>query len=444
MMMSSLYSPRVVKRILASGAIGNILETYDLILLSLMATTLGNVFFPPSSNSCTLIINILCLFFVSLLMRPIGNIIMALFADQLGRKRLMFFSLTSTGICSIMIGFLPGYQSIGIVSTIMFIFFRIAMNFFVGIEYVNSVTYLLENSDKQSRGFFGSWGAIGISGGYLAASIVAFSVSYLLTKHIIPDWGWRFVFLFSIIGVPFGIWIRYSIPESLEFMVNNASTIPIKKSLIFKKSILFIITHPKQCLAISALALVGTCLSYIYYIYIPLTLMSSRHFSHEAVLVLNISALSLVVILIPIFGKLSDYYGRALLFKIICMFVALLSLPFFWASAYSSYVTILLVSILISIPSACFFSIYPTFLIENFPSRIRCTAASLIHQIVCSLGLGILSLTMEYFNSVSNRPYLPAYILIVSSLFAYVGLNYLSNKASSTINIEEMKAEVNN
>ena len=141
---SPYYSPSLVKRIFASGAIGNILETYDLILISLMATTLSQIFFPPSSNPYAHIIDILYIFFISLLMRPIGNIIMALFADQIGRKKLMFVSLTFTGICSILIGLLPSYQSIGTWSTILFILIRVSMNFFAGIEYVNSATYLIK------------------------------------------------------------------------------------------------------------------------------------------------------------------------------------------------------------------------------------------------------------------------------------------------------------
>src|SRR5437868_12485462 len=139
------HSKSLTNRIFASGAIGNILETYDLVLISTMATTLSKVFFPPSSNPYAHVIDILYVFFISLLMRPLGNIIMALFSDQIGRKKLMIISLTFTGICSITVGILPGYQSMGIIATILFIFIRISMNFFAGIEYVNSATYLIEN-----------------------------------------------------------------------------------------------------------------------------------------------------------------------------------------------------------------------------------------------------------------------------------------------------------
>jgi MHS family proline/betaine transporter-like MFS transporter len=204
------YSHKLIKRIFASGSIGNILETYDLILISLMATTLSNVFFPPSETPYAHVIDVLYVFLIGLLVRPIGNIIMGSLADQLGRKKIMVFSLAFTGLSTAFIGLLPPYYYIGIGSTILFILLRIVQNFFAGIEYINSATYLIENSHKETYGYYGSWTAIGISGGYLLASLVVLIISFLINKSIIPEWSWRFSFLFSLVGMVFGVWIRNS------------------------------------------------------------------------------------------------------------------------------------------------------------------------------------------------------------------------------------------
>ena len=201
----AFHSSKLIKKIFASGAIGNIIETYDLILISLLATTLSKTFFPPSTNSYTHIAGILYIYFAGLLMRPIGNIIMGLFADQLGRKKLMITSLTFTGIGSVFIGILPGYSYIGLWATGLFIFLRIFQAFFAGIEYINSATYLIETSNKNNRGFFGSWAAIGISGGYLVASFISLIILFLIDHHIIPNWGWRLAFFFSSIGTAFSV-----------------------------------------------------------------------------------------------------------------------------------------------------------------------------------------------------------------------------------------------
>lgn len=422
---SPSYSPQLVKRIFASGAIGNILETYDLILISLMATTLSKFFFPPAINPYTHVIDVLYIFLVGLLVRPIGNIIMGSFADQIGRKKMMIISLTFTGLGTAFIGILPTYASIGVWSTAFFIALRIFINFFAGIEYINSATYLIESSESNSRGFYTSWTALGISGGYLLASLVSLTVSSLITKGIVPEWSWRFIFLFSLVGIIFGVWLRYSIPESLTFIMNNSTTRSTKKWNIFKNAIIFIKNHPSQCLSIVAITFLGTCLSFIYYIYIPINLITTRNFSQNEVFSLNVFSLSLIVILIPIFGKLSDYYNKKNLLKLVCLFVFLLAIPFFWFTAYGTYGQILTVSFLISIPSACLFSLYPVIITESFPSKIRCTTASLIYQIVVSLEMGTLPLFINHLVNITKIPYSTGYVLMISTLVGYLGLLFM-------------------
>lgn len=421
------YSPRLIRRIFASGAIGNILETYDLILIPLMATTLSSVFFPPSTEPYAHVVDILYIFLIGYLVRPIGNIIMGMYADQIGRKRLMTLSLTFTGIGTILIGFLPSYYYIGISSTTLFILLRIFQNFFAGIEYINSATYLIESSMVKTRGYYGSWTAIGISGGYLLASFVVLIVTHLITAGIIPEWSWRFVFIFSFVGIIFGAWMRYSIPESLAFILNNVSDKPTKKWDILKTSFLFMKNNKSQCLSISAITLLGTCLSYIYYIYIPINLITYRNFSLDSVFTLNVISLSLIVTLIPIFGKISDHYNRTKMLKLVCLMVLILAMPFFWFASYGTYTQIIFFSLLISIPSACFFSLYPVIITESFPSKIRCTTASLIYQVIVSVEMGALPLIINYMIKVTNLPYSPGYLLMFLTLVGFVGLNFLKN-----------------
>jgi len=206
---------------------------------------------------------------------------------------------------------------------------------------------------------------------------------------------------------------------------------------------MFIVQHPKQSISIGAITVMGTCLSFIYYVYIPLTLLTTRHFSQNQVLSINVVSLSLVIILIPLFGKFSDYYSRVKLLKIICLSVSLLSLPFFWATSYGTYFQILFLTLLISIPSSCFFSLYPTILIERFPSKIRCTTSSLIYQIVFSFVLGILPLFVNYLTHITQLLYSPAYVLIFSSLLGFIGIVFLQQidtEKKNNSNIEEEMA----
>lgn len=432
---SDIYSPELTRRIFASGAIGNILETYDLILISLMATTLSGAFFPPTDNPYAHVINILYVFLIGLLVRPIGNIIMGILADQYGRKKLMIASLIFTGIGTITVGLLPTYSYIGVWSTILFVILRIFQNFFAGIEYINSATYLIESSSKSTRGYYTSWTAIGISGGYLLASVVALTISTLISAGYIPDWSWRFVFLFSIFGVIFGFWLRKSIPESFTYILNYSNREKSNKRDILTNSFRYITQNTTQCLSISALTLMGICLTYIYYVYIPINLIISRHFSQIKVYGLNASCLLIVVLLIPFFGKISDYLNRITLLKFTCGIVSILALPFFWLCSYGTYTEIILITILISIPASCFFSLYPAIITESFPSKIRCTTASLIYQVIVSIQMGTLPLLITYIIKITQIPYSPGFLLIASTFIGFIGLVYL-NKLGNNKNMD--------
>jgi MHS family proline/betaine transporter-like MFS transporter len=429
----SNHSPQLVKKIFASGAVGNILETYDLILISLLATTFSKVFFPPTDNTYANMVNILYVFLIGLLVRPIGNIVMGSFADQIGRKKMMIVSLIFTALGTAIIGILPTYDMIGIWSTILFLILRISINFFAGIEYINSATYLIENSESNTRGFYASWTALGISGGYLLASFVVFIVYNFINKGILPQWGWRFIFLFPLLGIIFGTWLRYSIPESFVFIMNNRATNIIKKREIFKNSLIFIKNNPKHCLSIAAITFLGTCLSFIYYIFIPIYLITTREFSQNEVISLNVFSLLLIVILIPIFGKLSDRYETFFLLKLVCFFIFFLALPFFWIAVYGNYLQLLIVCLLISVPSSCFFSLYPLIITESFPPKIRCTTAALIYQIVLSIEMGTLPLLINYLIMITNIPYITGYVLIFSAIIGYIGLLFITRKKNKVI-----------
>jgi len=423
----SLHSPQLVRRILASGLIGNILETYDLILISLMTTTLSKAFFPPSTAPNENILNILYVFLICLLVRPIGNIIMGIFADKYGRKKLMILSLIFTGIGTILIGLLPTYSLIGVWSTVLFIILRIAQNFFAGIEYINSAAYLRESSSNNTCGYYTSWTAIGICGGYLLASIISLLISILISNKILPSWGWRMSFLFSIFGIAFGVWLRKNIPESITYILNHANTEKINKYEILINSVNYIIKHPGLCLSISTLTLMGSFLTYIYYIYIPINLITTRHFSQIEVYSLNSACLFIIVLLIPFFGIISDYLNKIILLKFNCGIVLICALPFFWLCSYGTYTEIVLITTIISIPASCFFSLYPAIITEYFPSKIRCTAASIIYQLIVSIVMGTLPLFILYFINITNIPYFPGYLLMISALIGYLGLIYLEN-----------------
>lgn len=425
------------KRIIASGVIGNFLENFDFMLCAFLAQFIAMTFLPSNSMDNN-IFNTFSIFFIGYLSRPVGSLLIGLYADQMGRKTALVFSIVMVGVCTAIIGLIPSYQTIGITATILFLFFRILQNICVGGEYISSIAYLIENADKKERGFYGSWVSVGFNMGSLFASIFVFILIYYIEKNILPIWSWRIIFILAIFGTATGFWIRRSLPESLEYIFENADGTIQKKSDILRLAIRLIKTYPLRCLAIATIAWLGVAETAAIFVYSPIHMTTINHFSQSQAMSINTISLFFLIPLIPVFGYLSDYYSKIKLLILSALAFSLLAIPYFIFLSSGSYKQILIFKLLFCIPSACYYSIAPVLITESFPTRLRCTSLALIYQITLSLAAGITPLAMLYLASHTHEmTYSPAYYLIGSCIFGLIGLHLLS--ANKTAQIEVSK-----
>ena len=425
------------KRIIASGVIGNFLENFDFMLCAFLAQYIA-ITFLPSNSPTNNIFNTFIIFFISYLSRPIGGLLIGLYADQMGRKSALIFSIIMVGFCTAIIGIIPSYQSIGITATILFSFFRILQNICVGGEYISSIAYLIENANKKERGFYGSWISVGFNMGSLFASILVFILVYYIEKNIFPIWSWRIIFIVSILGTSIGFWIRKSLPESLEYIFENADGSVQKKGDILRLAVRLIKTHRLRCFAIATIAWLGVAETATIFVYSPIHMTTINNLSQHQAIGINTISLFFLIPLIPIFGYFSDYYSKIKLLNLSSLAFSLLGIPYFIILSSGSYEQILIFKLLFCIPSACYYSIAPVLITESFPTRLRCTSLALIYQITLSLAAGITPLALLYLAKHNNGIiYAPAYYLIGSSILGFIGLHLLSANKISQIEINE-------
>ncbi|RUQ85152.1 MFS transporter [Legionella septentrionalis] len=412
---------------IASGVIGNFLENFDFMICAFLAPFIA-ITFLPSNTMANSILNTFSIFFIGYLSRPIGGLLIGLYADQLGRKTALIFSIVMVGVCTAIIGIIPSYQSIGIAATILFSFFRILQNICVGGEYISSIAYLIENADQKERGFFGSWISVGFNMGSLFASLSVFILIYFIESNILPTWSWRLIFIVAVFGTGIGFWIRRSLPESLEYIFENANGTVQKKSDILRLAIRLIKSYPLRCFAIVTIAWLGVAETAAIFVYSPIHMTTINHFSQHQAMGINTIALFFLIPLIPIFGYLSDYYSKIKLLIFSSLTFCLLALPYFIFLSSGSYTQILIFKLLFCIPSACYYSIAPVLITESFPTRLRCTSLALIYQITLSLAAGITPLVMLYLaNNTGSMTHSPAYYLITSCILGLFGMRLLSS-----------------
>ena len=94
---------------------------------------------------------------------------------------------------------------------------RLIQGFGLGGEWGGAVLMAVEHAPEDKKGFYGSWPQLGAPLGLVLGTLVFSLVSWFLPDAELYAWGWRLPFLFSIVLVIVGLWIRFTIAESPEF-----------------------------------------------------------------------------------------------------------------------------------------------------------------------------------------------------------------------------------
>jgi len=187
---------------LLSGVGGNIYEWYDFAVYGLLASEIGAVFFPQSSKELQLI-NSFGVYLAAFIMRPIGAILFGEIGDRVvGRKHALVFSILLITIPSVLMGILPGFETLGWTSPILLVLLRMMQGLSVGGQLAGSYVLSIEQSSAKNRGFRGSICDASSVGGFLLASLVTTCVRFSFTSDQVDRWAWRLPFLFSLLLAP--------------------------------------------------------------------------------------------------------------------------------------------------------------------------------------------------------------------------------------------------
>ncbi len=418
---------KVSKKIIISGAIGNALEMYDYVLWGLFSVYLSKEFLPPQSK----LSDIFILFLITYILRPIGSLLGGMLADQAGRKKVLTLSIFLMGISTGIVGILPSYERIGVASVFILLFIRIIQVFSVGSEYISSISLLIESCDKKEKGYFGSWAAFGVNAGMLISSLIGALTLYLMDKKIIPSWGWRLAFILAFFTMLGGYWIRRSIPESHEFIVENARSEKRALSEILKDTISILRTKYFESLLVFSLVLFGVTTTILIFVYAPICMTTINNIHNTQSFLINAASLALVVVFVPVFGFISDIYGRMKVIGFGTVMLLALCLPYFECLSTGTFIQVLFFHVLIGIPCACIFAVTPVLITEIFPLSIRCSIANLIYSSAACIGGGITPLIALKLGSTGR--YSPGFILIVLGTFSLISLSMFTKRSKRAL-----------
>lgn len=404
-----------------SGWLGTALEFMDFQLYSLgAALVFHEIFFPEQSASMALILA-MGTYGAGYVARIVGAFIFGRMGDSIGRKKVLFITITMMGICTTLIGVLPTYAQVGILAPLMLVVLRIVQGLGAGAEISGAGTMLAEYAPTGRRGVVSSLVAMGTNCGTLSATAIWAVMFFVLDREQLLAWGWRIPFLASVVVMIFAIWLRMSLKESPVFEKSHATNTISEKSSItkikptsfaqmFSSKAFWYATGIRFGQAGNS-GLIQTFLAG----YLVQTLLFQKSIPTDAIMISSIVGF----ITIPTLGFLSDKFGRKIPYIILNLSAIVLAYPML-SIIVNGANSVNLITICIIIVHN--FSVLGLFALENitmaelFGSRSRFTQMAISKEIGGLVASGLGPVLAGIFCSISGSWWPIAGMIIVYSV----------------------------
>lgn len=207
---------------LGLAALGGALEIYDFIIFVFFALTLSQLFFPPEMPEWLRLLQSFGIFVTGYLARPLGGILMAHFADKLGRKKVFSLSILMMALPCLLIGIMPTYAQIGYFAPLLLLALRILQGAAVGGEVPSAWVFVAEHAPAGHRGYALGFLQAGLTFGYLIGALTATFLAQVFTPAEILDYAWRYPFLLGGVFGVIGVYLRRWLSETPVFMAMEA------------------------------------------------------------------------------------------------------------------------------------------------------------------------------------------------------------------------------
>ncbi|MDQ2821774.1 MAG: MFS transporter [Pseudomonadota bacterium] len=195
---------------------GNFLEMFDFFLYGFYATNIARTFFPSNNESASLLLTFVT-FGAGFLMRPLGAIFLGSTIDRIGRRKGLILTLAIMSCGTILIAFVPGYATIGILAPIFVLIGRLLQGFSAGVELGGVSVYLSEMATPGNKGFYVSWQSASQQAAIMFAALLGYVLNQVMGAQQVADWAWRIPFFIGCAIIPAVFVIRRSLQETEEF-----------------------------------------------------------------------------------------------------------------------------------------------------------------------------------------------------------------------------------
>lgn len=408
-------------RAAVSGWLGTALEFMDFQLYSLgAALVFHEIFFPEQSAAMALILA-MGTYGAGYIARIVGAFIFGKMGDSIGRKKVLFITITMMGICTTLIGVLPTYAQVGILAPVLLVTLRIIQGLGAGAEISGAGTMLAEYAPKGKRGFISSLVAMGTNCGTLSATAIWAVMFFVLDREQLVAWGWRVPFLASVVVMIFAIWLRLNLKESPVFEKVSEDSV-LQKEIATQEGTFSAMLKSKSFWLATGLrfgqagnsGLLQTFLAG----YLVQTLLFDKAIPTDALMISSVIGF----ITIPFLGWLSDKVGRRLPYIIINISAIILAYPMLSIIVDKSYsVSTIMASLIVihNIAVLGLFALENITMAEMFGSRNRFTRMAISKEAGGLVAVGFGPVLAGIFCNMTGS-WMPIVVMLVC--YSIIGL----------------------
>ncbi|MBA0051109.1 MFS transporter [Streptomyces sp. AJS327] len=316
-------SRATLRRATAGATIGSVVEWFDVAVYGYLAAVLGKVFF-PGGDSTTQLLSSFAVFGVAFVVRPLGGVFFGALGDRIGRQKTLAWVIISVSLATLGIGLLPSYETIGVLAPVLLVVLRLTQGFSAGGEMGGASAFVAEYAPAKRRGYLVSLVEMGCILGFLLGSLVVLLLNLTLTSDQIHDWGWRLPFLLTAPLGFIGLYIRNKLEETPEFAALR------REGKVAKNPLLESITqHWRAILSTAGYALFQNAALYVILTFVPSHQEGELGYTATLASVSAVVTMTVVCVMIPAMGALSDTVGRRPVLAASCVLALLFSYPLF-------------------------------------------------------------------------------------------------------------------
>ncbi|WP_246558219.1 MFS transporter [Bradyrhizobium liaoningense] len=395
------------------------LEFYDFITYSFFAIQIGHTFFPTGSEYGTLMLS-LATFGAGFVTRPIGGIVLGIYSDRIGRRPAMLLSFALMGLSILTIALTPSYQSIGLAAPIIVIAARMVQGFALGGEVGPTTAYLAEIAPPAHRALAVAWQPASQEIAATAGALVGVILTRTMAPEMLQSHGWRLAFVIGAVCLPFGLWMRRTLPETI------SHPLAVKESTGH-------LSQARRHLGVIALALMilasGTISTYVTQ-YMTTYAQNTLHVSSTLAFAVSLVSNGIQFVGALLGGWLADRLGRKPVMIWPQLATLLLTYPtFLWIVHAPGALSLLagfgMLSIVGSLPFTAF---YATFT-EALPQNIRGGVFATVYAVAIASFGGTAQLVVTWLLHVTGNPLAPAWYLLLAAGVGLVAMSLMPETA---------------